>query len=275
MEQISLFSLLPELKKNSPALSNSFVYRDLCIYLTRKPYQKAIQLSVELKGKVQVSCSHCTFLAKVIFFLADHWQWIQKQLEEQKKIRKKYPLKKFKVGESFLFQGRKLQLRYENVFSMEKHCYINGSVTGFHVGKSSLIYYWRESEDLSSDNLKKELKVFYETAGKKKLQESLLVCSSRMQLVPKSVRIGSQRSLWGSCSSKGNISLNWRLVAAPPAVLNYVVVHELAHLKHLNHSLSFWSFVSQFCPKYKAHENWLQHNTYALDFLLPRSQLHG
>ena len=93
-----------------------------------------------------------------------------------------------------------------------------------------------------------------------------------MRLVPKAVRVGSQRSLWGSCSSEGNISLNWRLVVAPPEVMNYVVTHELAHLKYLDHSAAFWSLVARFCPDYKKYEAWLGHNTYTPDFLLSFSK---
>lgn len=62
--------------------------------------------------------------------------------------------------------------------------------------------------------------------------------------------LSSARTRWGSCTSGGNIRLNWRLIKAPPAVIDYVVVHELAHLIELNHSPSFWKIVAQLCPDY-------------------------
>ncbi|HUG11644.1 MAG TPA: SprT family zinc-dependent metalloprotease [Opitutaceae bacterium] len=78
------------------------------------------------------------------------------------------------------------------------------------------------------------------------------------------VSIRSQRTRWGSCSSKGTISLNWRLVQAPPAVADYVVLHELAHTRHMNHSTGFWRAVAELCPGWREAERWLKANGPAL-----------
>lgn len=71
-------------------------------------------------------------------------------------------------------------------------------------------------------------------------------------------RIADQKSLWGSCSPQGLISLNWRLILAPPEVLRYVIVHELCHCRHLNHSARFWRLVARQMPDYEAPRNWLR-----------------
>jgi predicted metal-dependent hydrolase len=78
------------------------------------------------------------------------------------------------------------------------------------------------------------------------------------------VAIRSQRTRWGSCSAKGTISLNWRLVQAPPAVADYVVLHELAHTRHMNHSKRFWEAVAELCPDWLESERWLKANGPAL-----------
>ena len=70
--------------------------------------------------------------------------------------------------------------------------------------------------------------------------------------------VRGQRTRWGSCSGKGNLSFNWRLVMAPPAVLDYVVAHELAHLDVPNHSPAFWLKVRAMCPAYAARRDWLR-----------------
>lgn len=80
----------------------------------------------------------------------------------------------------------------------------------------------------------------------------------------KRIAIRSQRTRWGSCSAKGNLNFNWRLAAAPAAVLDYVVIHELCHLRELNHSRDFWAHVRAACPDYKSHRRWLRENTAAL-----------
>ncbi len=72
------------------------------------------------------------------------------------------------------------------------------------------------------------------------------------------VSVRNQRTRWGSCSRRGVISLNWRLVQVPDSVRDYVLLHELAHLVHMNHSVRFWKEVERLCPDYKASEAWLR-----------------
>jgi len=72
------------------------------------------------------------------------------------------------------------------------------------------------------------------------------------------VTVRNQRSRWGSCSRRGAISLNWRLVQMPPAVRDYIILHELMHLRQMNHSTRFWDEVARVCPDYVAAERWLK-----------------
>ncbi len=69
--------------------------------------------------------------------------------------------------------------------------------------------------------------------------------------------IKDQKTLWASCSGKRNLNFNWRLAAAPPEILDYVVIHELCHLREMNHSKKFWGLVGEACPDYKARKKWL------------------
>lgn len=72
------------------------------------------------------------------------------------------------------------------------------------------------------------------------------------------ITIRDQKTRWGSCSSRGNLNFNWRLIMTPPAVLDYVIIHELCHLRELNHSPLFWNLVAQACPPYQTHRLWLR-----------------
>ena len=72
------------------------------------------------------------------------------------------------------------------------------------------------------------------------------------------IRIGGQRTLWGSCSPRGTLSFNWRLVLAPLEVLDYVVVHELCHLRVPNHSRRFWALVERHRPHWRRQRDWLR-----------------
>jgi predicted metal-dependent hydrolase len=84
---------------------------------------------------------------------------------------------------------------------------------------------------------------------------------------PARIQIRDQRSRWGSCSTRGTLSFNWRLVLAPLEVLDYVVVHELCHLRHPNHSGRFWRLVEQRRPDFRQHRDWLnEHGAELLAF---------
>lgn len=72
------------------------------------------------------------------------------------------------------------------------------------------------------------------------------------------ITVRDQKTRWGSCSSTGTLSFNYRLMFAPPRVLDYVVIHELCHLTHMNHSREFWNLVASVMPEYKIHRNWLK-----------------
>lgn len=85
----------------------------------------------------------------------------------------------------------------------------------------------------------------------------------------KRLTIREQRSRWGSCSSLRNLNFNWRLLMAPDAVSEYVVIHELAHLKELNHSPAFWQIVSTYDSGYQAHRLWLKEHGLELFATLP------
>lgn len=78
------------------------------------------------------------------------------------------------------------------------------------------------------------------------------------------IRITDTKSRWGSCASNGVVSLCWRLILAPPEVFQYVIAHEMAHLKEMNHSAKFWAEVARLYPDYKKHYKWLKQNGAAL-----------
>ena len=84
--------------------------------------------------------------------------------------------------------------------------------------------------------------------------------SKKVKLHPKKTTIKSLKSRWGSCSSLKNINLNWKLIHAPINIIDYVIIHELCHLTHMNHSKQFWLLVKKFDPNYQSHQSWLKKN---------------
>jgi predicted metal-dependent hydrolase len=92
----------------------------------------------------------------------------------------------------------------------------------------------------------------------RELPQRLLELAAQHALTVVRVSVRNQRRRWGSCARGGHICLNWRLVRMPPWVRDYVMIHELMHLEHMNHSRSFWRLVARACPDYQAARRWLR-----------------
>ncbi|WP_148714156.1 M48 family metallopeptidase [Chitinolyticbacter meiyuanensis] len=99
---------------------------------------------------------------------------------------------------------------------------------------------------------------FLQRSARTYFSERVAVWSARMGLAPRALKLTSARTRWGSCTSAGDIRLNWRLLQAPPEVIDYVVIHELAHLAELNHSERFWAIVEAHSPAWRVHRDWLR-----------------
>ncbi len=88
--------------------------------------------------------------------------------------------------------------------------------------------------------------------------------AAKMEVTFNNLTVKDQKSLWGSCSQKNNLNFSYRLIKMPRAVIDYLIVHELAHLIHFDHSADFWATVEKFIPDYKQHRKWLNNNKYAV-----------
>ena len=102
------------------------------------------------------------------------------------------------------------------------------------------------------------LEIWLRAQARQDIEVNVAQRSTEMRQQPRCIYIRSQRTKWGTCSGLCNLSFNWRLVMAPPEVLDYVVVHELAHLAEPNHSARFWLVVRSFCPEFERHRIWLR-----------------
>ncbi len=104
------------------------------------------------------------------------------------------------------------------------------------------------------------LKDWYKEMAAHDLKERTAFWCAKMHLAVRQIRIKDQKTRWGSCSSLGNINYNWRIIMSPPEVIDYLVIHELSHLVHMNHSQGFWRLVAQYSPQHKKCRTWLKEN---------------
>ena len=114
-----------------------------------------------------------------------------------------------------------------------------------------------ETWDLNEEELRLKLKKFYFSSCKKIIGERIHSYQTELRVKPKSIEIVESTTKWGSCSSDKKLTFNYRLAMAPVEVIDYVIIHELCHLLHMNHDRSFWRKVGGLMPDYKEKEAYL------------------
>jgi predicted metal-dependent hydrolase len=175
-------------------------------------------------------------------------EWIQEKKQKFDEYLEQAPERNFEEGEKFLFKGQERTLNFEQTDSVD----VNG-------GKIVV----PESEKHRAEELLEE---FFREKAEEHIQPMLEEYREKMDVDYEGVAYRNQRTLWGSCSPKENLSFNWRLVMSPEEVMEYVVVHELAHLKERNHTKKFWRIVEEYHDSHKKCSNWLEENSPRLIF---------
>ena len=115
-------------------------------------------------------------------------------------------------------------------------------------------------------NVKRNLEQWYRLRCYLLLEERLKYYAKKINLKYNGFSIRSYKRRLGSCDNKKHLSFNWKIILMPKQIIDYVVVHELCHIIHFNHSKLFWKEVSNFCPEYKSHKSWLKDNLGILDY---------
>lgn len=117
----------------------------------------------------------------------------------------------------------------------------------------------------AASSAQRTFETFLKTTAQKYIIPRTKQLAELMGITYAAITLRDQKTRWGSCSSQGGLNFNWRLVQYPTAVIDYVIIHELAHRKEMNHSHRFWAIVAKYDPEYQAHRKWLQRYGSTLD----------
>lgn len=221
-----------------------------------KRKKKSISIKITPELRVLVVAPLFVSEKEIEKVVQDKAEWIWEKLAVVKERTKSRVVHKFVSGEKFLYMGDECELA---IVTDDK---IKRARVSLHIDRLEVRI--PASEEYNSDIVRNSLLRWYRKEAEEKLAESVEFYSEKMGLCPRVMRVKELKSSWGLCSGRGDISLCFRLVMAPIEVMDYVVVHELSHLRHHNHSKEFWNLVLIFAPDYKEKRKWLRFNGISL-----------
>ena len=209
--------------------------------------RKNLSLSIDVFGRLIVRApKHCRD-ERIFAFILEKESWILRQKSKM--------------------QGAGMRLPSENLDGyaltlLGKSCVITLTDDGFvrYDGENNRLF-------VPKTNAKLRLTKWLKENAERILAQATAKAAMEMGVTYKSVSVTSAKTRWGSCSGKDAIHYSFRLIYAPKAVVEYVVYHELAHVRHKNHSVHFWREVEKYCPDWRTHRAWLKQNAYLMEVL--------
>ncbi len=198
--------------------------------------RKTIAIEITREGLVVVRAPLRASRREIDALISSRKSWIERKRNEARK-KTSAGTRRFVEGEEFFYLGKTYPLSLVNGHDGAKLC--------FRDGKFLL------SAD-ARENARDLFTAWYRARARRYIGDTLPSIAGKLGMSYARVRITSARTRWGSCSSKGSLNFSWRLVMAPPDIIEYVVVHELVHLKEQNHSSRYWKKVESILPDYRA-----------------------
>lgn len=190
--------------------------------------------------------------ARALEFLQRHRDWVERKARElQTRSVAKPPPQRMETGSTLPFQGREVPLVVVEAPGRRSRVEFDGRFLVAVPGGSPA-----QTEAFTRGALFRWIKTWLH-------EEARLIAerhARRFELHPRDIRIKRMKSRWGSCGPRNDINLNWLLAFVPPPVLEYVMVHELCHIRHRDHSPLFWNLVGCHLPNYAQHRLWLRQN---------------
>jgi predicted metal-dependent hydrolase len=214
------------------------------IRIEKTERRKTVSIFIERDGSVRVLAPATSsdekieeaVKAKQYQIFTKHAKW--KELNQGKVNRE------FVNGQSFLYFGRNYRLSI-----------VDNQDVPLKLSRGYLSLNRKYLD--KADNV---FKIFYKEKAEQKITERLKLIEERFQIKPSSIKVLELQNRWASCTPKNDLNFHWKCVMAPVPVLDYIITHEMVHLKYPNHSPEFWNELDKKMPNYREHENWLKQN---------------
>ena len=215
--------------------------------------RKTIKISIEMSGDIFVVAPMGMNDGYLIKNIKIKEKWILEKLREIKKLDYVPINYKYVTGEKFMYMGESYPLLIIQNDSIGK------PVTNMIEGRFVI-----ETNTHDVSKLKKSMEIWFRERTFEKVKERIQFYQRYFSVAPTSVKVKEQKKRWASCTYKKGILFNWRCSMAPIFVIDYIVVHEMCHMIHMNHSKEFWCLVESVIPNYKESKKWLKENGFKM-----------
>jgi predicted metal-dependent hydrolase len=220
--------------------------------IIRSSKRKTSAIKIQ-QGKVFVMVPERLSINVIESLITEKSRWIKAKLAIQKEIIAIKP-KEFVSGEVFFCLGRSHPLKIES-----------GLYPAIQLHQDELVVSVRDKNVDNAQAIKQLLIKWFKQKSEVSLKDKTEHYSKIIGVNPSSVTIKSFKARWGSCSVTAGIQYNWKIIIAPDRIVDYVVIHELCHILHHNHSPAFWKTVERYCHDYRDCSAWLKINGARLD----------
>lgn len=215
--------------------------------------RKTLGIYIDVYGNIEIRVPKDTKELQVQELVKQKFEWIYKKSNEMKERTKGFKKKTYVQGETFMYLGKDYPIQVFVRNEIDK----NNAV----LEEDILKVYVKIDEDTQ---VQEALKRFYFQKGKALIDKRIQYYQQQIKIKPKSFKLSSNKSNWGTCNSKKELTFNWKLIMAPIEVIDYVIVHEMCHLIHMNHDRSFWRLVGKILPDYEECQNWLKSSNWKM-----------
>ena len=217
---------------------------DIDITIEKTDRRKTVSIFIERNGSVRVLAPVTTSDDKIEAAVKSREYQIFKKLAKWKELNQGKVNREFVNGQSFLYLGRNYRLSITE--NQEVPLKISGG------------FFYLDKKYLSKAD--KVFKDFYRKKAEHKIKERIKLIEEKFQSKPTAIKVLELQNRWASWTPKNGLNFHWKCIMAPVSVLDYIITHEMVHLKFPNHSTEFWNELDKKLPNYREHENWLKNN---------------
>jgi predicted metal-dependent hydrolase len=223
-------------------------------YQLERSRRRTADIVIERDGRVLVRAPYSVPTQQIEEIVEAKHYWIYRNLAEWRDLNATRVVREYRNGEGFLYLGRSYRLLL--VSNQEEPLLLKG-------GRFCLRRDVVDRGEIPA--ARAAFRDYYIERGLERITQRVQYYAPKVGVTPRAIAVRELGNRWASCSPKGNLAFHWKCMMAPPTIIDYIIVHELCHFYHLDHTDAFWNEVDKVLPGYRERKDWLKKNGAAMD----------